>query len=82
MAAYCKPMFSAMRWISRAKNVLIVGRNYSAEDIGFQCWKYRAKSVTTTYRSKPMRFKWPKNFEERPLLQSVEGKTAHFKDGT
>ena len=66
----------------KGKNVLIVGRSYSAEDIGSQCWKYGAKSVTTTYRSKPMGFKWPENFEERPLLQRVEGGTAHFKDGT
>lgn len=66
----------------KGKNVLLVGRSYSAEDIGSQCWKYGAKSVTTTYRSKPMGFKWPKNFEERPLLQKVEGRTAHFKDGS
>ncbi|MBI2719749.1 MAG: NAD(P)/FAD-dependent oxidoreductase [Rhizobiales bacterium] len=64
------------------KDILIVGRSYSAEDIGSQCWKYGARSVTSTYRSKPMGFKWPKNFEERPLLQKVTGKTAHFKDGS
>ena len=55
----------------KGKDVLIVGRSYSAEDIGSQCWKYGAKSVTTTYRSKPMGFKWPENFEERPLLQKA-----------
>ena len=44
------------------KDVLIVGRSYSAEDIGSQCWKYGAKSVTTSYRSKPMGFKWPEQF--------------------
>jgi len=66
----------------KGKNVLLVGRSYSAEDIGSQCWKYGAKSVTTTYRSKPMGFKWPKNFEERPLLQKVVNRTAHFKDGS
>ena len=64
------------------KDILIVGRSYSAEDIGSQCWKYGAKSVTTTYRSKPMGFKCPENFEERPLLQTIVGKTAHFKDGS
>jgi trimethylamine monooxygenase len=64
------------------KNVLIVGRSYSAEDIGSQCWKYGAKSVTASYRSKPMGFKWPKNFEERPLLQKLVNKTAYFKDGS
>ncbi len=66
----------------KGKHVLIVGRSYSAEDIGSQCWKYGAASVTATYRSKPMGFKWPDRFEERPLLQKLVGKTAHFKDGT
>ena len=66
----------------KGKDVLIVGRSYSAEDIGSQCWKYGAKSVTSTYRTKPMGFKWPANFEERPLLQKLVGKTAHFKDGS
>ena len=64
------------------KDVLIVGRSYSAEDIGSQCWKYGARSVTATYRTKPMGFKWPKGFEERPLLQKLVGKTAYFKDGS
>ncbi len=64
------------------KNVLIVGRSYSAEDIGSQCWKYGAKSVTASYRSKPMGFKWPENFEERPLLEKLVNKTAHFRDGS
>jgi trimethylamine monooxygenase len=66
----------------KGKDILIVGRSYSAEDIGSQCWKYGAKSVTTSYRSKPMGFKWPKNFEERPLLTRLENRTAHFLDGS
>ncbi len=66
----------------KGKDILIVGRSYSAEDIGSQCWKYGARSVTATYRSKPMGFKWPSNFEERPLLQKLVNKTAHFKDGS
>ncbi len=66
----------------KGKHVLIVGRSYSAEDIGSQCWKYGAASVTATYRSKPMGFTWPKNFEERPLLQKLDGKIATFKDGS
>jgi trimethylamine monooxygenase len=66
----------------KGKHVLIVGRSYSAEDIGSQCWKYGAASVTATYRSKPMGFNWPERFEERPLLQKLVGKTAHFKDGS
>ena len=66
----------------KGKDILIVGRSYSAEDIGSQCWKYGAKSVTTSYRSKPMGFAWPDNWKEVPLLTKVDGKTVHFKDGT
>jgi trimethylamine monooxygenase len=64
------------------KDVLIVGRSYSAEDVGSQCWKYGARSVTASYRSRPMGFAWPERFEERPLLTRVEGRTAHFRDGS
>lgn len=64
------------------KNVLLVGSSYSAEDIGTQCFKYGAKSITFSYRTKPMGFDWPEGFEERPLLVRLEGKTAYFKDGS
>lgn len=64
------------------KDVLVVGASYSAEDIGSQCWKYGAKSITSCYRSAPMGFKWPDNWEEKPALEKVEGKTVYFKDGT
>ncbi|ATG49158.1 potassium transporter [Celeribacter ethanolicus] len=64
------------------KDVLLMGSSYSAEDIGSQCWKYGANSVTTCYRSAPMGFKWPDNWEEKPALQKVEGKTAYFADGS
>ncbi|MCB1882883.1 MAG: NAD(P)/FAD-dependent oxidoreductase [Geminicoccaceae bacterium] len=64
------------------KNVLIVGSSYSAEDIGLQCYKYGAKSVTMSYRTKAMGFKWPDTMREVPLLMKLDGKTAHFKDGT
>lgn len=64
------------------KDVLLVGSSYSAEDIGTQCHKYGAKSITFSWRTKPMGFGWPESFKEVPLLTKVEGKTAHFKDGT
>jgi trimethylamine monooxygenase len=64
------------------KRLLMVGSSYSAEDIATQCYKYGCKSVTFSYRSKPLGFDWPAAFEERPLLTRVTGKTAHFKDGT
>lgn len=43
------------------KDVMIIGRSYSAEDIGSQCWKYGAKSVTISYRSAPTEWNWPDN---------------------
>ncbi len=64
------------------KRLLMVGSSYSAEDIGTQCYKYGAKSVTFSYRTRPMGFNWPAAFSEQPLLQRVVGKTAHFKDGS
>ncbi|MGY1521137.1 NAD(P)-binding domain-containing protein [Luteimonas sp. A482] len=64
------------------KDLLLVGSSYSAEDIGTQCYKYGAKSVTFSYRSAPMSYDWPQSFSERPLLARVEGNTAHFVDGS
>ena len=64
------------------KDVLLVGASYSAEDIGSQCWKYGAKTITTSYRSAPMGFKWPDNWEEKPAMERVEGRTVHFSDGS
>lgn len=64
------------------KDLLLIGSSYSAEDIGTQCHKYGAKSVTFSYRSAPMGFDWPDSFKEVPLLEKVVGKTAYFKDGS
>ncbi|MGE3229512.1 MAG: NAD(P)-binding domain-containing protein [Hyphomicrobium sp.] len=64
------------------KNVLCIGSSYSSEDIGIQCYKYGAKSVTFCWRTRPMGFKWPETVSEVPLLERVEGKTCIFKDGT
>jgi trimethylamine monooxygenase len=64
------------------KNLLVIGSSYSAEDISIQCHKFNARSITISYRSCPMGFKWPENIKEVPLLQRIEGRTAYFKDGT
>ncbi len=64
------------------KDILVMGSSYSAEDIGSQCWKYGANSITSCDRSAPMGFAWPDNWEEKPALVRVEGNTAHFKDGS
>ena len=66
----------------RGKDVLLVGSSYSAEDIGTQCHKYGARSITFSYRTKPMGFDWPAGFEERPLLTGVNGRIARFADGS
>ena len=64
------------------KDVLILGTSYSAEDIGSQCWKYGCKSVTVAHRTAPMGYDWPDNWKEVPKLDHVDGKVAHFIDGT
>ena len=64
------------------KDLLLVGSSYSAEDIGTQCHKYGAKSITFSYRSAPMGYDWPDAFHESPLLTRLEDRTAHFIDGT
>lgn len=64
------------------KDLLVMGSSYSAEDIALQCKKYGANSVTITYRTAPMGFKWPEGIDEVPLLTEVDGRTAHFQDGT
>ncbi|MDR0280612.1 MAG: NAD(P)/FAD-dependent oxidoreductase [Paucimonas sp.] len=64
------------------KDVLIVGGSYSAEDIGSQCFKYGARTITSCYRSAPMGYQWPRNWEEKPLLSHVQGSTAFFVDGS
>jgi trimethylamine monooxygenase len=62
------------------KKILITGTSYSAEDIGSQCWKYGAKSISVSHRTAAMGYDWPDNWREVPLLQKMVDKTAHFKD--
>ncbi|MGF1627976.1 MAG: NAD(P)-binding domain-containing protein [Kiloniellaceae bacterium] len=64
------------------RDIVIVGGSYSAEDIALQSWKYGAKSVTISYRSKPMGFDWPEGVREVPLITRIEGPAVHFKDGS
>ena len=64
------------------KDLLLVGSSYSAEDIGTQCHKYGAKSVTFSYRSRPMGYDWPAGITEVPLLERLDGSVAHFNDGS
>jgi trimethylamine monooxygenase len=64
------------------KDIVVMGSSYSAEDIALQAKKYGARSVTITYRTAPMGFVWPDGIDEVPLLSKVEGRRAHFQDGT
>ena len=66
----------------KGKRLLIVGSSYSAEDIALQNLKYGAASVTCSYRTGAMGFKWPDGIEELPLVTKFEGATAHFRDGS
>ncbi len=64
------------------QDLLIIGSSYSAEDIGVQCHKHGAKTVTLSYRSNPIGVNWPDGIKEVPLLTHFEEDIAHFKDGT
>lgn len=66
----------------KGKDVLIIGASYSAEDIGSQCYKYGARSITSCYRTAPMGYHWPSNWEEKPMLLRVESRFAYFADGS
>jgi len=64
------------------KDLLVMGSSYSAEDIALQSAKYGARSVTISYRSAPMGFGWPDSISEVPGLVRMDGRTAHFTDGS
>ena len=66
----------------KGQDILIIGTSYSAEDIGSQCYKYGAKSITCSHRTGPMGFRWPDNWTEVPLLTHVSKNTCEFKDGS
>ncbi|MFM8606636.1 MAG: NAD(P)-binding domain-containing protein [Hyphomicrobiales bacterium] len=66
----------------KGKDLLILGTSYSAEDIGSQCWKYGAKSLTVAHRNAPMGYDWPDNWKEVPKLERMDENTAYFIDGT
>ena len=63
------------------QDILIIGTSYSAEDVGSQCWKYGAKTITQSCRSGFTGYQWPDNWHEVGGLDRVEGKTAYFTDG-
>ena len=66
----------------KGKDILIVGSSYSAEDIGSQCYKYGVKSVTFSFRTKKMIYKFPENFEHKNELDYIKDDVCFFKDGS
>ena len=67
----------------KEQDILILGKSYSAEDIGSQCWKYGCKSITVSHRTAPIGYNWPDNWQEVPKLERVDTDgIAHFIDGT
>ena len=67
------------------QNVLVVGGSYSAEDIGSQCWKYGANSITVSTRSGPMEYEWPTtrgSWRTKPEIAKIEGAVIQFIDGS
>ncbi len=46
-------------------------------------YRYGVRSVTLSWRTKPMPFNWPADkFSTVPLLTRVEGSKCFFKDGS
>lgn len=64
------------------KDVLLIGNGSSAEDIALQLHKYGAKSVTISYRTKPVNFKWPNTIKEVSLVTKIDKETIYFKDNS
>lgn len=65
------------------QDILLIGASYSAEDIGSQCWKYGAKTITQSSRSGATGYGWPDNWTEiAEAVEKVEGKTVFFTDGS
>lgn len=64
------------------RKVLLIGSSYSAEDIGVQCYKHGAESVTLSYRTSPIGADWPEGMREVPLVLRFEEDKVYFSDGT
>ncbi|MEL6741444.1 MAG: NAD(P)/FAD-dependent oxidoreductase [Planctomycetota bacterium] len=64
------------------ERVLLVGASYSAEDLALQCLKFGARTITISYRTRPMNFDFPHPVEQLPLLEHIDGARCWFRDGT
>ncbi|CAF5014846.1 unnamed protein product, partial [Rotaria sp. Silwood1] len=63
-------------------NLLLIGSSFSGIDIVLQCYKFGARSVTISSRREPIGLKWPAEIKDAPRVVRIEGRTAHFKDGS
>jgi trimethylamine monooxygenase len=63
-------------------NLLVIGGSFSADDIAVQCYKFGARSVIVSTRQGPVGYKWPAEIKDAPTLVRMEGRKAHFKDGS
>ncbi|CAF1194279.1 unnamed protein product [Rotaria sordida] len=54
----------------------------SAEDIASECYKFGAQSVIISSRQEPIGYTWPAEIKTAPILVRMEGRQAHFKDGS
>ena len=62
------------------KRILLIGANYSAEDIALTCHKFGSKEIHVAYNSRPMGYG---PIAEHPPVAHFEGeRTACFIDGT
>ena len=64
------------------KRVLLIGSNWSAEDIALQCYKFGTKEVIISFRSNPIVFKFPDNVKQVSQLVRYENGQFHFSDGS
>lgn len=62
------------------QNVLIIGNGISGEDIALQLYKYGAKSVKISYRTRPKNFQCPEQIKEVPLVTKIDHQTVYFND--
>lgn len=63
-------------------NLLIIGGSMTAEDIALQCYKFGARSTTVSSRQVLNGYKWPETIKGVPMVIRMEGRTAHFNDGS
>lgn len=66
----------------RSKRILIIGSSRSAEDVSLQFYKFGTSAQIMSYRTKEPLFDLPPNTILKPLVTSLNGSTAQFKDGT